>query len=125
MNKVISRVILLAAAMVLFTGCTMMGGSAGYDYFEGELTSVEFATVPEVHEATLKALEQLDMPVRKARLDDLVSVISTKTADGVYFDVVSEWRSQGSSVVKVDVPQYGDRFKAQGLLEQIRGNLSM
>lgn len=125
MNKVITRVILLAAAMMLFTGCTMMGGSAGYDYFEGELTSVEFATVPQVHEATLKALEQLDMPVKRARLDDLISVISTQTADGVYFDVVSEWRSEGSSMLKVGVPDYSDRFKAQGLMEQIRGNLSM
>jgi type IV pilus biogenesis protein CpaD/CtpE len=125
MNRLFFRFILLAAAMVALAGCTSMGGVTGYDYFHSELTSVEFAPVADVHEATLKALEQLDMPVRKANFDDLVSVVSTQAADGVFFDIVSEWRSSSSTAVMISVPQYEHRYKAQGLLEQIQGNLAM
>jgi hypothetical protein len=100
-----------------------MEGTAEYNYFEDELTSLETESVPEVHRAVLKALEQLEMPVLDAEVDELVSVVNTETADGAYFDIVSEWRTETSTMVKIEVYDYGDRHKAMGLLEQVRDNL--
>ena len=100
-----------------------MDGTAEYNYFEHELTSLETESVTDVHKAVLLALEQLEMPVLDAEVDELVSVVDTETADGKYFDIKSEWRSETSTMIKIEVYDYEDRHKAMGLLEQIRDNL--
>jgi hypothetical protein len=120
----ILRFLFLTAVVTLFASCTTVGRDTGYDFCNDALSSMEAATVPEVHEAALKALEQLEMPVRNAKYDDLISVISTKTADGSYFKVVTEWRSETSSKVMVETYQFCDRYKALGILVAIRDQLA-
>lgn len=123
MIKSVIRIASAACLILLFAGCSTMDGTAEYNYFEHELTSLETESVTDVHKAVLLALEQLEMPVLDAEVDELVSVVDTETADGTYFDIKSEWRSEASTMIKIEVYDYEDRHKAMGLLEQIRDNL--
>jgi hypothetical protein len=123
MGMSIYRFALAIALLVILAGCSTMDGTAEYNYFQDELTSLETESVPNVHKAVLKALEKLEMPVLDAEVDELVSVVNTETADGTYFDIKSEWRSETSTLVSIEMYDYSERHKAMGLLEQIRDNL--
>jgi hypothetical protein len=127
MSKRVFLILATALAMLMLAGCgkTVVPEGADYSYFMDLMVSQETGTITELHDATLKALKSLELPVSYDKKDNLVAVVQTFTAEGQSVKILIEYRSLDVTQLTLSSPDDVDQYKLSGLLEEIRRNMSV
>ncbi|NVM21588.1 MAG: DUF3568 family protein [Desulfobacterales bacterium] len=130
MFKKLSWTVLLLSLSIQITGCQsaafLAGGAAGAGgvmYVRGKLQEKLAAPVPKVHQATIAALKELELPVEKDKKDKLTAKIESQFADGkpIWIDIHSIAKS--STKITIRVGTFGDELRSNRLLDTIRSHI--
>lgn len=120
----------LLAALMLLPGCAavLIGAGAGVGvgtvkYVEGELEKTYSARVQQVWNASMRAVQQLEMRVVGSEKDAVGGSIDARRIDGT--PVKLRVQSVGTNVtsVKVRVGTFGDREVSDRIIARIDQNL--
>lgn len=117
----------LSAIVVMSSGCVAIAaagaGAAGYAYVAGALRATVDGTVPQVQQATEKALDELGFSRIRASGDELVARVEYRTSQDEKVDVRIETASEGSSDIRIRVGRFGDENRSVRILEKIKSHL--
>lgn len=119
--------VLLPAIVCTTAGCLLLvgagAGAGSAAYYMGKLEDEINAPVDDVHEATIKGLKNLEMPILKDQGDKLSGKVESVTADDrtvwIYIDSVALKRSK----ITIRVGLIGDEVRSQQILTAIRDAL--
>ena len=98
-------------------------GTGAYYYIKGDLKRDYEAPMDKTWDATVKALEALQINVESKQHDALTGVIKGKLADGKSFTVNLKRLGDTLTEVGVRIGTFGDREKAEAIHEKILSNL--
>ena len=125
-NGVLLAVLLVGVA-VLTGGCLLLAVGAGaagtVAYISGDLEAVESRNMADVYEATLKALEQLELSATKEGKDDLSAVIVARDAQDKKITIKLRAPSEESTKIAIRVGVFGNETKSRLIYQKIRDNL--
>ena len=123
------RLIIGLILACLCSGCVALavgaaGGVAGAVFVMGKLQEELPYPIATVHEATLKGLRDLDLPVTEDKADKLAAHVESKLADGthVWIDLDSVGDSRTKLTIRVGVA--GDESRSRKILDAIKKHLS-
>lgn len=127
MRKVLSYVLAAVLATFMLSACAgdVVPEGADYNMFTGSMSSEEAGTITEIHAATLKALDNLELPVSFNKKDNLVAVLQTFTSEGESVRITIHYRMVDVSEIVFFSEDRIDKYKLSGLLEEIRKNMSL
>jgi hypothetical protein len=111
----------LSGCLALVAGAG--AGAAGAVYVKGKLEDEVQAPVPAVHQATVMALKELNMPIVVDRADSLTGEIKSKLADGKDVTIELERETQKTTKVGIRVGMVGDEKQSLEILDQIKKHL--
>lgn len=111
------------------TGCValMVGagaGAAGAVYVMGKLQERVEASVPQVQEAAIAGLKDLNLPIRHNQGDKLSAKIESETADNKTIWVHVEFVTDSISELTIRVGLTGDESRSREILRAIKLHLS-
>ena len=130
--KPYKALLVLSAVLVtmLLSGCAalLVGGAAGAGgavYVKGKLSEDVNATASQVHDATVSALKELNLPIIEDTHDNLSAKMKSRFADGaeVWIDISS--LSTESSQITVRVGVLGDENRSRQILDAVHKHLPM
>lgn len=111
-------------------GCTAVmvgaaGGTAGTVYVLGKLEDTLNASVPRVHQATIAALKELDLPIMEEKVDKITGQLESEFADGknVWIGLESIRSSTTQIQIRVGYVGEGDETRSRMILEEIKRQL--
>lgn len=127
MRKLMTLILAASLSVFLLGGCAgdVVPEGASYGIFTGSMTSEEPGTITEIHGATLKALENLELPVSYNKKDNLVAVVQTFTAEGDSIRITISFILPDVSEMTFTSEDGIDKYKLSGLLEEIRNNMNL
>lgn len=127
MRKVLTFLMAVMMAAFLLAGCSegVVPEGADYSMFTGTMISEEPGTITEIHGATLKALDVLELPVSYNKKDNLVAVLQTFTAEGESIRITISYILPDVSEISFTSEDRIDKYKLSGLLDEIRKNMSL
>ena len=121
--------ILLVGVAVSAGGCVAAvvaagAGAAGtVAYMGGDLEAVESRSLGDVYEATLKALEQLELSATKEGKDALSAVIVARDAQDKKIAIKLRASTEETTKISIRVGVFGDETKSRLIYQKIRDNL--
>jgi len=98
-------------------------GAGAYYYVKGDLKRNYEAPMDKTWDATVKALEALQINVESKQHDALTGVIKGKLADGKSFTVNLKRLGDTLTEVAIRIGIFGDREKAEAIHEKIHSML--
>jgi hypothetical protein len=98
-------------------------GTGAYYYVKGDLKRDYEAPMDKTWDATVKALEALQINVESKQHDALTGVIKGKLADGKSFSLNLKRLGDTLTEVGVRIGTFGDREKAEAIHEKIHSML--
>jgi hypothetical protein len=110
------------APLVLFGAGTAFGVS-GYKYYKGALTVIYQASYMETWDATLRALEGMNLQILSKEHDLTAGKIKAKRADKKPVNVSLEYKSAQKTEVVIRAGYLGDQDASMAIKEQIRKEL--
>jgi len=120
----------LLAGMLLLTnvGCALVvvgaaGGAAGAVYVGGQLKDRLEASVPQVHQAAVKALKELELPIREEKVDKLTAHLESELSDEKHVWITIEADGEDGAKITIRVGIVGDEAKSKAILEAVRRHL--
>jgi hypothetical protein len=122
-------VILLVSAAVSVGGCVAAvvaagAGAAGtVAYMGGDLEAVESRSLADVYEATLKAVEQLELSTTRESKDALSAVIIARDAQDKKVTIKLRASTEETTKISIRVGVFGDETKSRLIYQKIRDNL--
>ena len=114
---------LVRCAALVFFGAGTAAGVAGYKYYNGALTVVYQAPYLKAWDATLKAIESLNLRFEKEERDMTAGRIYAKRADSTPVTVSLGYKSAEETEIVIRVGILGDRDASIAIKEEIRKNL--
>lgn len=111
-----------SCAPVVFLGGAA-AGVAGYKYFEGALEVIYESPFMETWDASLKALDRMDIEVTDKKHDLTTGKISAMTSDEKEVKLSFKYRSTEETVVNIRVGVLGDERASDAIKEEIRKEL--
>jgi hypothetical protein len=119
--------VLLVSMIVSAGGCVAVAVGAGaagtVAYLAGDLEAVESRSLADVYEATLKALEQLELSTTKEAKDALSAVVIARDAQDKKITIRLRAPAEGSTKISIRVGVFGDEAKSRLIYQKIRDNL--
>ena len=121
--------ILLVGMAVSGVGCiaavvAVGAGAAGtVAYMGGDLEAVESRSLADVYEATLKAVEQLELNTIEDVKDALSAVIVARDAQDKKITIKLRASAEEMTEVSIRVGVFGDETKSRLIYQRIRDNL--
>ena len=125
-TRILLAVLLVSSALVLH-GCASSeeAASAGMArYSMGTLRSVEPAGIDKVYGATVKAMEELKLPVLQKNADSMSGIIVARDVADKKITVLLTATTDGKTKLAVKVGLLGDEAKSRLIYEQIKKKLS-
>lgn len=113
---------LASCAPVLFLGGAA-AGVAGYKYYEGALEVIYESPFMETWDATLRALDRMDIEVTNKKHDLTSGKISGIKSDMQEVKLSFKYRSTEETVVSIRVGVFGDEAASDAIKEGIRKEL--
>lgn len=117
---------LLLALSIQISGCPpavfLAGGAVGAGgvaWVKGELEEEFNLPLSRVHQATLAALKEIELPVKEEKKDKLISEITSQFADGKDIWIHIRSLAESSTKIKIRVGIFGDKSRTHTLLETI------
>jgi hypothetical protein len=114
---------IMSGCAVVLLGAGAGAGVAGATYVMGKLEDEVNAPVPKVQQASVAALETLELPVDKERGDKLAAELESETADQkkIWISITSLTSSRSKIVIRVGL--MGDEIRSRQILEAIHTRL--
>lgn len=118
---------MLVGSMLLLQGCVVaavgLGAAGTIAYVRGDLQAVESASIDEVYEASLKALNELELlPTRKTK-DALGAEIVTYDAQDKKITIRLKSAAEGTTKLSIRIGVFGSETKSRLIYQKIRDNL--
>ncbi len=112
---------------VLVQGCIVAAVGAGavgtVAYVKGDLESVESHSIDTVYEATLQAMNDLDLYVTLKFKDALTAEINARDTQDSKVTIKLNSQSEGITKLSIRVGIFGEETKSQLIYNKIRDNL--
>jgi hypothetical protein len=117
----------LMLCTILASGCLVAlgagAGAGGVVYYKGNLKDTLGYTVPQVHEAAMKAVGEEGLPIYEESYDDYNGHIRSEYPDGKNVWITLEAVGRTSTHLKIRVGAAGDQKRANTLFQNIQANL--
>lgn len=127
--KIISLILtlVLCGSVMLLQGCMVAAVGAGaagtVAYFKGDLESVEAASLDAVWQATLSAVEEMELYVISKEKDALGASLTLRDAADKKISIELATVTEDSTRVSIRVGVFGDERKSQMIYSKIKENL--
>lgn len=118
--QVISCFLLIGCAPLVFFGAGTAAGVAGYKYYEGALTVIYQAPFMQTWDASLQALNQMNLSVLNSPHDTTSGKITARQADDKPVTVSLKYKSAQETEVIIRVGHLGDKNRSMAIKEEIR-----
>jgi len=126
MRKILSYALVAVAMAFMLNACSgVTPEGASLNMITGTMVSEEAGTITEIHAATLKALQALELPVSFDKKDNLVAVLQTFTAEGQTIRITISYRTVDVSELRLFSEDSVDDYKMAGLMDEIRNQMSL
>jgi hypothetical protein len=126
-KRQILLIILLIGTAGLIQGCVVVAvglGAAGtIAYVRGDLQAVESETIDVVYEATLKAMEELELNVTRKSKDALSATIITRDAQDKKITIRLKAAAEKTTKLSIRIGVFGSETKSRLIYQKIRENL--
>ncbi len=120
-------IIVLLGTAGLVQGCVIaaVGLAAGgtIAYVRGDLESVESEKLDVIYEASLKAMEKLDLAITKKSKDALSAVIVGRDAQDKKVSITLKAVADGATKLSIRVGVFGSETKSRLIYKEIQENL--
>jgi hypothetical protein len=120
---IVLAVTTLSGCAVAVVGGVAAGAAAGYVWINGKMVDTMKAPLPKVHQATVKAAEDLDLVAIDSAVDKLKGKVSAQMSDGTRVWIQLKAVDLESTAVRVRVGTLGDKALSQLILRHIREHL--
>ncbi len=118
---------LLLGSMLLLQGCVVaavgLGAAGTIAYARGDLQALESESIDELYEATLKALEELELLPTSKNKDALGAEIITYDAQDKKITIRIKSTAEGTTKLSIRVGVFGSETKSRLIYQKIRDNL--
>ena len=119
---------LLLGSMLLLQGCVVaavgLGAAGTIAYARGDLQALESESIDELYEATLKALEELELLPTSKNKDALGAEIITYDAQDKKITIRIKSTAEGTTKLSIRVGVFGSETKSRLIYQKIRDNLN-
>jgi len=113
--------------MLLLQGCVVaavgLGAAGTIAYARGDLQALESESIDELYEATLKALEELELLPTSKNKDALGAEIITYDAQDKKITIRIKSTAEGTTKLSIRVGVFGSETKSRLIYQKIRDNL--
>ena len=112
------------ATRAVVAGAAAVGvGTGSYFYVKGELERDYHAPIARVWQATLKAVEELNLSIESKEHDAFYGKIKGKMADGTDYKIELKNEGENLTNVGVRIGAFGSKTKATEIHNKIYSNL--
>ena len=126
MRRLLSTILLIGMALSS-QGCMIaavgLGAAGTIAYVRGDLQAEEYESIDVVYEATLKALEDLELYVASKSKDALVAEITTYDAQDKKIRIKLKASTEATTQLSIRVGVFGSETKSRRIYEKIRDRL--
>jgi hypothetical protein len=126
-KKQVFLIILLVGTMVLNEGCMVavvgLGAAGTIAYARGDLQAVESESIDDVYEASLKAMEELELHVTRKSKDALGAEIITYDAQDKKITIRLKSAADRTTKLSIRIGVFGSETKSRLIYQKIRENL--
>jgi predicted PP-loop superfamily ATPase len=118
--------VLIAGVLTLnFCGCALLlgaaaGGAGAVMWLSGKLSEIEDASYEKTVQATKKALESMNMPIKKETHTDKVAEITSEYVDGTTVWIIVRPQTVKTSKIEIRVGMRGDKEASIKILGRIK-----
>jgi hypothetical protein len=128
MRKVqVLLIVLLIGTAGFVQGCVVaavgLGAAGTIAYVRGDLQAVESETIDVVYEATLKAVEELELNVTRKSKDALSAVIVARDAQDKKITIKLKAAAEKTTKLSIRIGVFGSETKSRLIYQKIRENL--
>ncbi len=99
------------------------GGAAGAVYVLGKLQEEVKDPVPTAHQAAVLGLKDLDLPIKKDKVDKLTGRLESEFADGSHVWIDLDTLSESRTRITIRVGVMGDEVRSRRILNAITNHL--
>ena len=125
-KKQVFVMVLLLWTTALVGGCWVVAVGAGAGtvaYVRGDLEAVELRDIGTVYEATLKAVDELELNVTKRTKDVLSAVIVARDAQDKKITIKLSSTTEKTTKLSIRIGLFGNETKSRLIYQKIRENL--
>ncbi len=127
MRKKQAFLIILLVGSMLLQGCVVavvgIGAASTVAYIRGDLESMESENIDVVYEATLKALEELELRVTRKSKDALGAEIITYDAQDKKITIRLKSAAEKTTELSIRIGVFGSEAKSRLIYQKIQKNL--
>lgn len=109
--------------LLLFTGAVAAAGAGTYAYVKGDLKRNYEAPMARAWTATVKAVEELKLPVESQQHDAFSGSLKGKMADGKSFAINLKRLAESSTEIGIRIGAFGDRDRSEAIHNKILSKL--
>lgn len=121
-------IIMLIGSAISISGCVVAAvGAAAVGtvvYVKGDLETVESKSLDLVYEATLKAMEELELRIISKTKDSLSAEVNVRDAQDKKITIKLKAASEETTELSVRIGTFGDETKSRLIYRKIRENLN-
>jgi hypothetical protein len=118
---------MLIGTAVMVQGCIIAAVGAGaagtIAYVKGDLESVQSYNIDTVYQATLDAMNDLDLPVLSKTKDALTAEVVARDAQDKKVTIKLKAATEETTKLSIRIGTFGDKTKSQLIYDKIRENL--
>lgn len=126
------RVLVVSILIASLGGCIVAAAGVGaaigigtYSYIRGDLKRTYGTSMDKTWDATIGALEGLNIKVIEKKKDKLKGEIKARRADDSAVAVTVEWSSENVTEVSIRIGTWGDRDASSNIHDKIAKNLGL
>lgn len=125
--KRIFLIVILIGIAVFGQGCVAaavgVGAAGTIAYVRGDLEAVESHSLDKVYEASLKALDELELNVISKSKDALSATINARDAQDKKIKIMLKKTAEQTTKISVRIGTFGDETKSRLIYQKINYNL--
>ena len=125
--KRVLLIVLLIGITVFSQGCMVaavgIGAAGTIAYVRGDLEAVESNSLDEVYEATLNAVDELDLRFIYKTKDALTATINARDAQDKKIKITLKKTAEHTTKISIRIGTFGSETKSRLIYQKIRDNL--
>lgn len=126
-GRVVISIILLGVLALGCSGCFVAvvgaGAAAGVGYAKGDLEAVLDAEPTDVYDASLKAMDELELPVISKEKNALEAKIVSRTTEDKKVQITIKRTETNATKLSIRIGVFGDEVLSRLIYDKIKANL--
>jgi len=126
-KRQVLSILLLVGAGMFVSGCVVAAVGAGaagtVAFIKGDLQAAEAKKLDVVYDATLKALEELELPVSQKSKDKMSAEIVARDAQDKKITIKLRATTEETTKISIRVGVFGSETKSRLIYQKIHDNL--